>query len=85
MRRTKPQRQEEILPILKKLKELRLTPVESPEIKAFYSKMQTYIQDGTRQEILIPFITMNVRLVGVLAADDNERTWVKLEHIKDLE
>jgi hypothetical protein len=83
MLRTKQQRQEEILPILKKLKELRLTPVESSEIKEFYVKMQTYIQDGTRQEILIPFTTMDVRLVGVLAPDGNERTWVKLEHIKD--
>jgi hypothetical protein len=76
--RTKSQRQEEVYPILQKLKELRLTPLVSPAIKDFYAQMQVYIQDGIKQTVHILIPELNVKLLGVLATELSERTWVKL-------
>jgi hypothetical protein len=77
--RTKEQRQSEVRPIILKLKELKLSPITNNEIKQLFENMKTYINDGSRIEIDIPCIDLNVRFKGVLAINLNERCWVKIE------
>jgi len=77
--RTKEQRQLEVRPIILKLKELKLSPITNNEIKQLFENMKTYINDGSRIEIDIPCIDLNVRFKGILAINLNERCWVKIE------
>ena len=80
--RNKEERQAEIKPILLKLNELHLKPTTNDAIKTLYIKIQTYIQEGERSELNIPFPEYNSNIVGVLATKRSERVWVKIEHIK---
>ena len=77
--RTKEQRQLEVKPIIVKLNQLHLSPISYPEIKNLFENMKTYINDGSRIEIDIPCIDLNVRFKGILAINLNERCWVKIE------
>jgi hypothetical protein len=77
MLRTQAERQLEIIPIIKKLTELKITVAEHPEIRELMQHIQTYVQKGERTEIRIPFPVADVDIVGVLATDKKERVWVK--------
>lgn len=80
---TKEERQQEVKPILLKLQELRLHPTTYESIKILYQNLQSYIQDGERKELNIPFPEYNVTIKGVLAINKGEKVWVKLERNKD--
>jgi hypothetical protein len=75
--RTKAERQAEIIPIIKKLTELKIKASEHPEIRELMQLIQAYVQDGKRTEIHIPFPVADVDIVGVLATEKKERVWVK--------
>ena len=77
--RTKEQRQLEVKPIIVKLNQLHLSPISYPEIKNLFENMKTYINDGSRIEIDIPCVDLNIRIKGVLAINLNEKCWVKME------
>ena len=77
--RSQTERQDEVKPILLKLKELHLHPVAYASIKTLYQQLQVYIQQGERIELNIPFPEYNVTIKGVLATSKQEKVWVKLE------
>ena len=77
--RTKEQRQIEVKPIIVKLNQLHLSPISYPEIKTLFENMKTYINDGSRIEIDIPCVDLNIRIKGVVAINLNEKCWVKME------
>jgi hypothetical protein len=78
MERTKKERQEEIKPILEKLRELHINIKQDDGIKEFFILMQQYIQEGNRIELNIPCPTLNVTIKGILAVKKNEKVSVKL-------
>jgi len=80
--RSQTERQNEVKPILLKLKELRLNPSAYTSIKALYQQFQVYIQQGERIELNIPFPEFNVTIKGLLATSKEEKVWVKLEPIE---
>lgn len=81
--RNKEERQLEVKPIISKLAELHLSPTSSEAIKTLYQKLQTYINEGEKIELNIPFPEYNANIVGVLHTKLNKRVWVKIEHIKE--
>jgi hypothetical protein len=76
--RTRAERQLEIRPIMEKLAGLNLT-VESPPVKELYKQMHTYVNEGTRITVNIPFDSIGRTIRGVLATDVKEEVWIKLE------
>lgn len=79
--RNKEERQAEVKPIIAKLTELRLT-TDYDEIKSLFSFCKKYIDTGERIEISIPFPAIGRTIVGVLATNKREQTWVKMEKTK---
>ena len=79
--RTKEQRQEEVKNILKQLGEFDLN-IQYEPIKKLYQQFKTYIAEGNRMHINIPFPEINRRIKGLLAISVNEEVWVKLEREK---
>jgi len=79
--RTKEQRQEEVKNILKQLSEFNLT-IQYEPIKKLYQQFKTYIAEGSRVLINIPFPEIDRRIKGLLAISVNEEVWVKLEKEK---
>ena len=74
------ERQNEVKPIIQKLRELHLNPALYASIKTLYQKLQIYIHQGERIELNIPFPEHNVTIKGLLAISKTENVWVKLEH-----
>lgn len=81
--RSQTDRQNEVKPILLKLKELHLNPSAYTSIKTLYQQLQIYIQQGERIELNIPFTEFNVTIKGILATSKDEKVWVKLEPNKN--
>ena len=79
--RSKEQRQEEIKNILKQLCEFDLSIRYEP-IKKLYDIFKTYIAEGNRIIVNIPFPEINRRIKGLLATSINEEVWLKLEKEK---
>ena len=79
--RTKEQRQEEVKNILKQLSEFDLN-IQYEPIKKLYQQFKTYIAEGNRMLINIPFSEIDRRIKGLLAISVNEEVWVKLEKEK---
>ena len=79
--RTKEERQSDVKPIIAKLTELRLT-TDYDEVRELFQLCQKYIADGIRTEISIPFPAIGRTIVGVLATNKREQTWVKMEKSK---
>jgi len=79
--RTKQERQEEVKPIIVKLTELQLT-TDYDEVKELFLKCKQYIDTGVRLEISIPFPAIGKSIVGVLAINKREQTWIKMEKYK---
>tara|TARA_Y100001936_G_C15476365_1_gene361298 strand:+ start:240 stop:527 length:288 start_codon:yes stop_codon:yes gene_type:complete len=76
--RTLEERKQDTRPIIEKLAELKLTTIYE-EVKTLLKTIQTYIRDGERIEINIPFPCIGRRMIGVLATNVNEQVWVKME------
>ena len=79
--RTKEERQEEVKNILKQLSDFDLNIKYEP-IKKLYQLFKTYIAEGNRMLINIPFPEIDRRIKGLLAISVNEEVWVKLEREK---
>ena len=79
--RTKEERQEEVKNILKQLSDFDLNIKYEP-IKKLYQLFKTYIAEGNRMLINIPFPEIDRRIKGLLAISVNEDVWVKLEREK---
>jgi len=76
--RTKEQRQKEVKTILEHLTEFDLDSKYEP-IKILYGLFKTYIAEGNRTIVNIPFPEIKRRIKGLLAASVNEEVWLKLE------
>lgn len=79
--RTKEERQKEVETIIKQLSEFDLNPVYEP-VRKLYIIFKKYIQEGTREEISIPFPEINRRIKGILAISIKEEVWVSLKNEK---
>ena len=79
--RTKEERREEVKNILKQLSDFDLNIKYEP-IKKLYQLFKTYIAEGNRMLINIPFPEIDRRIKGLLAISVNEEVWVKLEREK---
>jgi len=79
--RTKEERQEEVKNILKQLSDFDLNIKYEP-IKKLYQQFKTYITEGNRMLINVPFPEIDRRIKGLLAISVNEEVWVKLEREK---
>jgi hypothetical protein len=64
--RTKEERRIETNVIIKSLNDLKINTGYS-EVRELYKCIQTYVNDGVRQEIDIPFPAISRRIKGVLA------------------
>ena len=76
--RTKQEGRKEIIPIIEKLSELRLS-TEYDAIKELYKLFKEYIEEGNGIEVNIPFPLIKRRIKGILAIYAREPVWVKLE------
>lgn len=77
--RTKEERRIETNSIIKSLNDLKIN-TGYPEVRELYKCIQSYVNDGIRQEIDILFPAISRRIKGVLALDKKEKVWVKLEY-----
>ena len=76
--RTKEERQKEVKSILEQLSEFDLDSKYEP-IKKLYGLFKTYIAEGNRIIVNIPFPEIKRRIKGLLAVSINEEVWLKLE------
>jgi hypothetical protein len=76
--RTKEERQKEVKTILEQLSKLDLDSKYEP-IKKLYGLFKTYIAEGNRIIVNIPFPEIKRRIKGLLAVSINEEVWLKLE------
>ena len=79
--RTKEERRNEVATIIKQLSEFELNMVYEP-IRKLYMIFKKYINEGSREEINIPFPEINRRIKGVLAISVKEEVWVSLRNEK---
>ncbi len=85
MQKTKSQRQAEILPVIQKLNSMHIKPAYNDKIKEFYGKLQEFINNGEKIDIDVPVEGMNIRIVGVLEAQVNRKTWLKMTALEPIE
>jgi len=76
--RTKEQRQAEVKTIIAQLTKFDLGIKYDP-IKNLYALFKSYISEGNRTIINIPFPEIKRRIKGLLAISVNEQVWLKLE------
>lgn len=76
--RSKEERQAEVTKIIQSLQTLNLNPGDYQPIRILYNLLRTYIQDGERIEVNIPFPEIHKQIVGVLAIRLTEPVVVKL-------
>ena len=79
--RTKDERRIETNAIIKSLNDLKINTGYT-EVRELYKCIQSYVNDGIRKEIDIPFPAISRRIKGVLALDKKEKVWVKLEYFE---
>ena len=79
--RTREERYEEVKNILQQLTEFQLKPTYEP-IKRLYKEFKTYIEEGNRMEVNIPFPEIGRRIKGLLAVSTREEVWVRLRKEK---
>ena len=79
--RTKEERRKEVQTIIEQLSEFELNMVYEP-IKKLYEIFKRYIQEGSREEVNIPFPEINRRIKGVLAISIKEEVWISLKNEK---
>ena len=84
MKKTKEQRQAEILPVIKTLNKMHIKPGMSDSVKGLYKRLQDFINDGERDEIEYPMEELNLRVYGVLEKNVNRKTWLKIGAIEKL-
>ncbi len=85
MKKTKQERQQEILPVIESLNKMHIKPALNESVKNLYKKLQEFINDGETMEIEIPIEEMNLRVYGVLEKNINKRTWLKMGALAKME
>ena len=81
MFKTKEDRQKEINEIITSLTKLKLT-IHYEEIKKLFQLMQTFIKNGNKIKVNIPFPIIERRIKGKLLPGNREKSWIKLENEK---
>ena len=76
--RTKEEREKEVKTILEQLSKFDLDSKYEP-IKKLYGLFKTYIAEGNRIIVNIPFPEIKRRIKGLLAVSINEEVWLKLK------
>ena len=76
--RTKEEKQKEVKTIVEQLSKLDLDSKYEP-IKKLYGLFKTYIAEGNRIIVNIPFPEIKRRIKGLLAVSINEEVWLKLK------
>tara|TARA_B100001093_G_C26169343_1_gene735065 strand:- start:187 stop:456 length:270 start_codon:yes stop_codon:yes gene_type:complete len=79
--RSKESRQIEVSKIINSLNNLELSP-KYDEIKNLYKILQTYVNNGGKFIINIPFPLINKRIKGLLPDTVNEECFLTLVHEK---
>ena len=72
------ERKIEINEIITNLTNLELT-IQYDEIKELFKLMQTFIKEGNKIKVNIPFPVINRRIKGQLLPGKREKSWIKLE------
>ena len=72
------ERKVEINEIITTLTNLQLT-IHYEEIKKLFILMQTFIKEGIKIKVSIPFPLIQKRIKGELLPGKREKTWIKLE------
>lgn len=84
MKKTKEQRQAEILPVIQTLNKMHIKPAMGENVKGLYKILQDFINDGERVEIEYPMEELNLRVYGVLEMNVNRKTWLKIGAIEKM-
>ena len=75
------ERKIEINEIITTLTELELT-IQYEEIKKLFVLMQTFIKEGNKIKVSIPFPMIERRIKGEFLPGEREKSWIKLESEK---
>ena len=75
------ERKIEINEIITTLTELELT-IQYEEIKKLFVLMQTFIKEGNKIKVSIPFPMIERRIKGEFLPGNREKSWIKLENEK---
>lgn len=79
--RSKQERQQEVREILTKLKTFELNMSYEP-IKKLMKLLNTYVNNGERIKVSIPFPEINRTIRGILAINKKEAVYIKLDYEK---
>ena len=79
--RTKEERQEEVQIIMNTLTQFELT-TEYAEVRQLIELLQSYIENGERIVVNIPFPKINRCIQGILAISKREKVWIRLKQQK---
>lgn len=85
MKKTKEQRQQEILPVIETLNKMHIKPSTNENIKELYKKLQEFINEGENINIDIPIENLNLRIYGTLERNINKKTWLKMTSLEKIE
>ena len=77
MYRSKEERIAECKVIIEKLNSMNLTIMNQP-IYELFQHFKEYVNDGSKQNIDIPFYVINKRIVGTLETNSNKQCILKL-------
>jgi Ethanolamine utilization protein EutJ (predicted chaperonin) len=80
--RSKDERREQVRPIFEKLAELKLTACEHDEIKELLKMIGTYVKNGDKQTINIPFPEINKRIKGTLEPNTSKDSCIRLTEMQ---
>ena len=75
------ERKLEINEIITTLTNLELT-IQYDEIKKLFKLMQTFIKEGNKIKVSIPFPMIERRIKGELLPGNREKSWIRLENEK---
>jgi|TARA_Y200000002_G_C22495987_1_gene585074 hypothetical protein len=79
--RSKQERQQEVREILTQLKTFELNITYEP-IKKLMKLLNTYVNNGERIKVSIPFPEINRTIRGILAINKKEPVYIKLDYEK---
>lgn len=81
MYKSTEERKIEINEIITTLTNLELT-IQYDEIKTLFKLMKTFIKEGNKIKVSIPFPMIERRIKGELLPGKREKSWIKLESEK---
>lgn len=75
------ERKLEVAEIITSLTNLELT-IQYDEIKTLFQLLQTFIKEGNKIKVSIPFPMIERRIKGELLPGKREKSWIKLQNEK---